>query len=1014
MDKIFESIEEWMRNLLTGMVSSNLTNMFTDVNEKTGDIASQVGQTPQGWSGSIFSLIQNLSDSVIVPIAGMIITFVLCYELISMLTEKNNMHDIDTWMFFKYFFKMWVAVWFVSNAFTITMAIFDVGQNVVNRAAGVINQQTAINIDSVITSMETAMESMEIGELIILALETLLASLCLKVISVFITVILYGRMIEIYLYQEMMTMQEHEYKARDKTVQKMSRDGLREKNLRSKKEKRITGRETDEKKTAGHREQELDFGKVRKTHTAEETVEGVKEGKHRLQSRHAFLEQEEIAEAEEMENSEMSDDKAGGEKSPPVSRSRLRKDSIRGHPERKFERDSEITEPDRQNRKKKMVTAYAAKEQKLYHEKAEVDEKSMEDFREEIKSKTKREQIRKEQKKSKSRLSFEDESKGVIPGSGMAKRGASAVSETVSDYSQKKVREDTDDNAALDAADQMELAGESLARKSIYVRERLKENRQRNNRLKESVLEETEKFRLQFGTSASNEAKKAVQKEAEQKKQTALKKLLQKKRYQKQYQAAKQGKAVKDAVLVNAQRFTEKAKAAVKEIVAQNRNILLSIGVLVLLFALMVTSLSSCAALFQGSSNAIISTSYSSEDEDIYAAENAYVALENALNEQINQMKANHSDYDEFQFQIDEIGHNPYQLISYLTVKYGGFTYAEVADEIQKIFKEQYGLYTDSTRETVTEKKTVRVGESLGQVVTSGYCNCPICCGQWSGGPTASGAYPQANHTIAVDASNPFVPMGTHVIMNGVEYVVEDTGNFAQYGVQFDVFYGDHASASAHGHQTWEAYIADSNGSQEVEVTTTREVNRLDVTLTNHNLDAVLRNRMTDKEQEQYDAYNKYYGNRDYLFDLNTIPTGGAGFGYDIPAEALSDPQFAKMIREAEKYLGYPYVWGGASPSTSFDCSGFVCWVINNCGNGWNVGRTTADGLRSYCSYVSPSDAKPGDLIFFQGTYDTPGASHVGIYVGNNMMIHCGNPIQYTSIASSYWQQHFMAFGRIH
>ncbi len=197
-------------------------------------------------------------------------------------------------------------------------------------------------------------------------------------------------------------------------------------------------------------------------------------------------------------------------------------------------------------------------------------------------------------------------------------------------------------------------------------------------------------------------------------------------------------------------------------------------------------------------------------------------------------------------------------------------------------------------------------------------------------------------------------------------------------------------------------------------MTTTREVNRLDVTLTNHNLDTVLRNRMTDKEQERYDAYNKYYGNRDYLFDLNSIPTGGAGFGYDIPAEALSDPQFAKMIREAEKYLGYPYVWGGASPSTSFDCSGFVCWVINNCGNGWNVGRTTADGLRSYCSYVSPSDAKPGDLIFFQGTYDTPGASHVGIYVGNNMMIHCGNPIQYTSIASSYWQQHFMAFGRLH
>ena len=200
MGGITEKITEFIKDLLTGWITSNLDTMFTDVNTKVETIAAEVGKTPQNWNSGIFSMIKNLSDNVIVPIAGMIITFVLCYELISMLTEKNNMHDIDTWMFFKYFFKMWVAVWIVSHTFTITMAVFDVGQSVVSRAAGVISSDTAINIDTMITTMETAMESMEIGELVILALETMLVSLCMKVISVFITVILYGRMIEIYLY----------------------------------------------------------------------------------------------------------------------------------------------------------------------------------------------------------------------------------------------------------------------------------------------------------------------------------------------------------------------------------------------------------------------------------------------------------------------------------------------------------------------------------------------------------------------------------------------------------------------------------------------------------------------------------------------------------------------------------------------------------------------------------------------------------------------------------------------
>lgn len=199
-DGIFEAIEEWMRDLLTGMISSNLDRMFSDVNEKTGQIATQVGQTPQGWNGSIFDMIQSLSTTVIMPIAGMIITFVLCYELISMLTERNNMHDIDTWMFFKYFVKMWIAVYLVSNTFTITMAIFDVAQSVVNSAAGLISGDTALNIDTIMTSLDTTLESMEIGQLVVIALETLIVSFCMKILSVVITVILYGRMIEIYLY----------------------------------------------------------------------------------------------------------------------------------------------------------------------------------------------------------------------------------------------------------------------------------------------------------------------------------------------------------------------------------------------------------------------------------------------------------------------------------------------------------------------------------------------------------------------------------------------------------------------------------------------------------------------------------------------------------------------------------------------------------------------------------------------------------------------------------------------
>lgn len=187
------------------------------------------------------------------------------------------------------------------------------------------------------------------------------------------------------------------------------------------------------------------------------------------------------------------------------------------------------------------------------------------------------------------------------------------------------------------------------------------------------------------------------------------------------------------------------------------------------------------------------------------------------------------------------------------------------------------------------------------------------------------------------------------------------------------------------------------------------------VKLKNKGLDAIAMERMNEEQKRHYQIYQASLGNREYLFGeeaaVGNVALGG--ISYEVPPEALADAAFARMIHEAEKYLGYPYVWGGSSPATSFDCSGFVSYVVNHSGNGWNVGRSTANGLLSQCTYVSPSDAKPGDLIFFQGTYNTSGASHVGIYVGNGMMIHCGNPIQYASVNTNYWKNHFLCYGRI-
>ena len=200
MNTIIERITEAIKEILIGMIQNGLEGMFVEVNDKVGTIASQVGQTPQGWNTGVFNLIQNLSQTVIVPIAGLIITFVLCYELITMVTQKNNFHEFETYNIFLWIFKAYVAIYLVTNTFNITMAVFDVGQYIVNGAAGVISGSTAVDASAAIATLTESLEEMEIGELFLLAMETLLISLTMSILSVIITVIMYGRMIEIYLY----------------------------------------------------------------------------------------------------------------------------------------------------------------------------------------------------------------------------------------------------------------------------------------------------------------------------------------------------------------------------------------------------------------------------------------------------------------------------------------------------------------------------------------------------------------------------------------------------------------------------------------------------------------------------------------------------------------------------------------------------------------------------------------------------------------------------------------------
>ncbi|OUO73119.1 hypothetical protein B5F53_19360 [Blautia sp. An249] len=362
------------------------------------------------------------------------------------------------------------------------------------------------------------------------------------------------------------------------------------------------------------------------------------------------------------------------------------------------------------------------------------------------------------------------------------------------------------------------------------------------------------------------------------------------------------------------------AKRAAKEsqktasFVARHWKGVLLIGGVGLMLLLIMGGLQSCTAMFGSAGTGLAATSYLSEDSDMLGAEAAYSDLEADLQHELDNYESLHPGYDEYRFDLDEIGHDPYVLTSILAALHEGvFTLDGVQGDLAMLFEKQYTL--------------------------------------------------------------------TQTIETEIRYRTETR--------------------------------TDSEGNEyEVEVPYTYYI--CNVKLVNNDLSHLPVSIMGEDELSMYAAYMQTLGNRPDLFPTGSYPNASTvkePTYYEIPPEALEDETFAAMIAEADKYVGYPYVWGGSSPSTSFDCSGFISWVLNH--SGWSVGRQTAQGLYNICTPVTAGQAKPGDLVFFVGTYDTPGVSHVGLYVGNSVMLHCGDPISYTNLNSSYWQQHLYCYGRL-
>lgn len=510
------------------------------------------------------------------------------------------------------------------------------------------------------------------------------------------------------------------------------------------------------------------------------------------------------------------------------------------------------------------------------------------------KTKIKKQRLYDEQKKkAKTRLQFEKE---VRPQSDLYHRSPIAPAKTAASYAgqnvksklHSKIAEAEHENSAVEAVHKIEQKAETLARYSVRTAKYIDGQR------KAAPYQKAAKLRHRAEKAEIKAIHEKTLAENPQLKKSALKKFQQKQRIKKQYQKAKQAEQTAKAAKKTAQN-TERATRRFAAFVWRHKIVFGVILIIALLVAWLGTILSSCSVMLTTGTNSIMVSSYFAEDEDIYAAEEYYTGLEQDLQSRINRIESDYPGYDEYKYSMAQVGHNPYELISYLTAVYMDFKFDDIKGALDELFNSQYHLRITET----TERRT------------------------------------------------------------------DGDGNAYDYKI-------------------------------------------LNVTLTNDGFTQTL----TADQRELYYIYLESKGNRDYLFADDIYANESDGPGYTIPGEALTDETFRRLITEAEKYLGYPYVWGGSTPATSFDCSGFVCWVFSNSGV-YPLSRTTAQGIYNQCARVSPQEAKPGDLIFFKGTYATSEISHIGIYVGDGMMIHAGNPIQYTSVNTNYWQSHFYAYGRL-